>query len=191
MRPLRLSDKNGCFAAPTTGRGRDIVKILQEQRESNGVKGVLRTVLLAAIATLIPGLAMAEADPAHGLWLTENGKAIVEFAPCGNKVCGKMVWIANPNDDLGNPKLDLKNDEPGLRGRTLCGLQLLGDLSPEDPGAWNDGWIYSPRDGSTYSAKIEAISDSELEVRGYVGLSILGGSQIWTRVADNRGGCPK
>ena len=151
---------------------------------------MLRKFIPLALAAFIPGFAVAESDPTHGLWLTENGKAIVEFAPCGSKVCGKMVWIANPNDDQGNPKLDVKNDEPGLRGRTLCGLQLLGDLSREGAGAWDDGWIYSPRDGSTYSAKIEAISESKLEVRGYVGLSILGGSQIWTRVADDRGGCP-
>ena len=44
-------------------------------------------------------------------------------------------------------------------------------------------------DGATYSAEIRAVSASELEVRGYLGVPVLGKSQIWTRVGDDRGGC--
>ena len=58
-----------------------------------------------------------------------------------------------------------------------------------DKGSWQNGWLYNPRDGSTYSAEIHALSPSELEVRGYVGVSLLGKSQVWTRVGDDRGGC--
>ena len=145
---------------------------------------------LIAFLAVAPLHAHAEGDPAHGYWLTENGKAIVEFAPCGSKVCGRMVWVANPNDANGELKLDIKNESPEMRDRPICGLQLVGDLSREDPGAWSEGWIYSPKDGGTYSAKIEALSETQLEVRGYLGLSIFGQSQVWTRVENDRGGCP-
>ena len=145
---------------------------------------------IVALAAAWSGSAQADTDPAHGYWLTENGKAIIQFAPCGAKVCGRMVWVANPTDASGQPKLDVKNDAPEMRDRPLCGLQLLGDLSPDKTGSWDDGWIYSPKDGSTYSAKIETLSETELEVRGYLGISLLGGSQVWTRVDGDRGGCP-
>ena len=145
---------------------------------------------IVALTAAWSGVAQADTDPAHGYWLTENGKAIIQFAPCGAKVCGRMVWVANPTDASGQPKLDVKNDAPEMRDRPLCGLQLLGDLSPDKAGAWEDGWIYSPKDGSTYSAKIETLSETELEVRGYLGISLLGGSQVWTRVDGDRGGCP-
>ncbi|MEM6620879.1 MAG: DUF2147 domain-containing protein [Pseudomonadota bacterium] len=155
----------------------------------------LRNILTAAAAAAtlcaapLAVVAKTDQDPAFGYWLTENGKAIVEFAPCGSKTCGRMVWVANPRDDQGQPKLDVANLDEAKRGRPICGLDLVGGLDADGPGAWTDGWIYNPRDGSTYSANIQAISGDKLKVRGYLGLSLLGSSQTWTRVANDRGGC--
>lgn len=151
----------------------------------------MRRVLSGLTALMIgtsAGAAMAK-DPAEGLWLTANGKAIVQFQPCGAKVCGKMVWVANPVDESGATKLDLNNPDDDKRARPICGLALLGDLEQARTGVWEDGWIYNPRDGQTYSATIKALAADKLEVRGYLGLSILGKSQIWTRAATDRGGC--
>jgi uncharacterized protein (DUF2147 family) len=150
-----------------------------------------RVFLAAVVLSAIPLVAGAErpSDPAHGYWLTENRKAIVRIAPCGGDTCGRMVWVENAVDDSGRPKRDSKNTDVAKRQRTICGLELVGGLSRADEGAWQDGWLYNPRDGGTYSAEIRAVSQSELEVRGYRGVSVLGKSQIWTRVSDDRGGC--
>ena len=45
-------------------------------------------------------------DAAQGLWLTENGKAIVRVEPCGSKICGTTVWLANARDTTGKLKVD-------------------------------------------------------------------------------------
>lgn len=152
----------------------------------------MRAVLCVAAGLALPVAALAElpADPAHGLWLTENEKAIVEIAPCGDETCGRMVWVANPVDERGAPKRDAKNADDGNRDRSLCGLELVGGLHRAGEGAWGDGWLYNPRDGATYSAELRALSPERLEVRGYLGLPVLGQSQVWTRVGDDRGGCP-
>ncbi len=100
-----------------------------------------------------------------------------------------MVWVANAVDDTGQPKRDVKNTDTAKRERTICGLELVGGLSKANDGDWQDGWLYNPRDGATYSAEIRTVSQSELEVRGYLGVPVLGKSQIWTRVSDDRGGC--
>jgi len=137
---------------------------------------------LIAVLTL-PWVAISGGtDPAHGRWLTENRKAIVEFAPCGSATCGHMVWVRTPRDDAGNLKL-------GANGQPLCGLRLVGDLHAVRPGVWEGGWIYNPKKGTTYSVEIEALSPGELKVRGYLGLWILGQSQIWTRIEEDPGGC--
>ncbi len=149
----------------------------------------LSKIAFLAMAMVGATSAWADTDPVHGLWLTANGKAIIEFAPCGAKTCGRMVWVANPHDETGALKRDLKNEDAAKRDRTLCGLPLLGDLDQAKRGAWEGGWIYNPRDGSTYGAEIEAVSAEELKVRGYLGLSLLGSDQVWTRVPDKRGGC--
>ncbi len=147
------------------------------------------------VLCLVAGLALPSSmaagrnpDPVHGLWLTENRKAIVQIAPCGAESCGRMVWVANPVDETGRPKRDEKNADAAKRDRTICGLELVGGLHRN--GDWAEGWLYNPKDGSTYSAQLRALSPHQLEVRGYLGVALLGKSQVWTRVASDRGGCP-
>lgn len=137
----------------------------------------------AAVAVLSgPAVGPAQADPVHGFWLTENQRAIVEIRPCGATVCGRLAWMAEPNDADGKPKTDVADN-------TLCGLELIGSFMQSRPGSWSDGYIYNPRDGGRYSAWLEVKDRDRLEVHGYVGLSLFGKSQIWTRLADSRGGC--
>ncbi|MEM7742086.1 MAG: DUF2147 domain-containing protein [Pseudomonadota bacterium] len=148
--------------------------------------------LAIALVALTPGVLNAASqmqDPAFGYWLTANGKAIVHVAPCGGTTCGKMVWVANGYDQSGAQKLDLQNKDSAQRTRPICGLDLIGGLAKDAPGDWTDGWIYNPRDGSTYSVAVESISTDELKVRGYLGIKVLGSSQVWTRVSGDRGGC--
>ncbi|MFK7941771.1 MAG: DUF2147 domain-containing protein, partial [Paracoccaceae bacterium] len=134
-----------------------------------------------------PFTAQAGSDQTHGYWLTENGKAIVQFAECGGSTCGKMVWIAQSRDKSGKLKLDLKNTDNAKRARPLCGLTLVGGL--KEKGKVLDGWIYNPRDGDTYSVNVQPLSPQKLKVRGYVGVELFGSSQVWKRVASDRGGC--
>ena len=147
----------------------------------------LRNVITALALCALPFAAQAETSATHGYWLTENGKAIVQFAPCGGETCGKMVWISKPRDASGKLKLDVKNSDNAKRTRPLCGLTLVGGLKDSDAG--QNGWIYNPRDGSTYSVNVEALSAKQLKVRGYVGVKLFGSSQVWTRVPSDRGGC--
>ena len=131
---------------------------------------------IAAMIMAVPGFATAD-DGLIGYWLTENRKAIVKTRVCGAKICGDMVWIANPLDAAGKAKL-------GANGKPLCGTQLIGDIALGD-----DGWILDPRSGDKYSAAISVMSPDAIKVRGYLGIPLLGSSQVWTRVADDRGGC--
>lgn len=152
----------------------------------------MRMLLCMAAALALPVMASAElnSDPAHGLWLTENERAIIAMAPCGDETCGRMVWVAEPTDERGSLKRDLRNADQAKRDRPICGLDLVGGLSREGEGAWAAGWLYNPKDGATYSAEVRALSPERLEVRGYLGVPLLGGSQVWKRVHDDRGGCP-
>ena len=47
---------------------------------------------------------------------------------------------------------------------------------------WSGGRIYNPEDGKTYKCKLTLKDDNTLTVRGYVGLTIFGKTQYWTRV---------
>lgn len=153
-----------------------------------------------AIALSLLAGAFLVSHPAHaleGLWLTQNGKGIVAFRSCAesggaeNAVCGHMQWVAEPHDASGALKLDANNPDTELQSRPLCALHLIGDLVQSAGGRWENGWVYNPRNGKRYDVRIDVTSETELKMRGFLGIALFGKTQTWTRVADNRGGCPQ
>jgi uncharacterized protein (DUF2147 family) len=144
---------------------------------------------LALLAALYAGAVRASSDPVFGIWLIENQRSVIEIVPCGDSACGAIVWLKEPLGDDGQPKLDNLNSDDELRGRPLCGMEMISGFSSSDPGTWASGSIYSPKEGKAYSASMEVRDDGKLKLRGYVLLPLFGKTQIWTREAGNRGGC--
>ena len=144
---------------------------------------------VALLAALNAGGARASSDPVFGFWLIENQRSIIEIVPCGDSACGKIVWLKEPLGDDGQPKTDSLNSDDDLRGRALCGMEMINKFHSDDSGAWSGGSIYSPREGKTYSASMKLRDDSTLKLRGYVLLPLFGKTQVWTREAGDRGGC--
>ncbi|MBN2638696.1 MAG: DUF2147 domain-containing protein [Bacteroidales bacterium] len=126
-----------------------------------------------------------KANDIVGLWLTQDKDSHVEIYKEGDKYFGKIVWLKDPNDDkTGKPKLDDKNPDPALQSRPVLGLNLLKDFVFDDD-EWNDGKIYDPKSGKTYSCYMEfpdSDNKNRLKIRGYVGISLLGRTVYWTRV---------
>ena len=74
------------------------------------------------------------------------------------------------------------NPDDKLRGRRLLGVTVLKGLQYAGDNEWEDGTIYSPDNGKTYSARATLTDENTLEARGYLGISLLGRSQTWQRV---------
>ena len=117
---------------------------------------------------------------ANGVWLTESKKAHVEIYDCGDKLCGKIVWLKEPNDEQGNPKVDKENSDESKRILPLMGSNMISDMVRASSKLWKDGEIYNAEDGKTYSSKMEMIDDKTLEVSGCV--FIICKDQTWLRV---------
>ena len=77
-------------------------------------------------------------------------------------------------------KKDLKNDDIKLRGRNLKDLVLLNNLIYDD-GEYTGGNIYDPENGSTYKCYM-VLDGNRLNIRGYIGISLIGRTSVWTRV---------
>jgi uncharacterized protein (DUF2147 family) len=119
-------------------------------------------------------------DAVIGKWLNPSGEGQVQIYKKGDKFYGKLAWIKFPNDENGKPKTDKLNPDPALKSRPELGLELLKDFTYDD-GTYKNGTIYDPKSGKTYSCKM-TLSDNTLKIRGYVGISLLGRTEVWTRV---------
>lgn len=123
-----------------------------------------------------------------GVWNTEHNDAKVEIFKCGEKYCGKIVWLKDPNYPLnskegtpGTPKFDHNNPDPSLRSRPVTGLQFMRDFAYKGDNVWKDGRLYDPEKGKTYSGKMTLVSQNELDLRGFIGISLIGRTSKWTR----------
>jgi uncharacterized protein (DUF2147 family) len=136
--------------------------------------------LLIGIAAAMP--AWADAPSPVGRWLTEDKRAVIEVYACGSLFCGKVVWQSEPREKDGTIKVDRYNADPALRRHPLCDLQIMAGFTsvPGSPAEWQDGTIYNPESGSTYSATLRLKDAATLYLRGYIIIPLLGETQTWT-----------
>ena len=117
-----------------------------------------------------------------GTWITQSTNSRITIFKNGNYFYGKISWLRNENDETGKIKTDGKNPDSSLRNRHILGLLILKgfecDLKNNE---WINGEIYDPKNGKTYSCTLKLKDHTTLEVRGYIGISLIGRSEIWTR----------
>jgi uncharacterized protein (DUF2147 family) len=122
------------------------------------------------------------ADAIVGIWLTASGKAKVQIYKEGDKYNGKIVWLKNPTYEDGKVKVDKNNPEKSKQGFPLLGLNMLKGFVFDD-GEWEDGTIYDPENGKTYSCTMK-MRNGFLDLRGYIGISLIGRTQTWIKIPD-------
>ena len=66
-------------------------------------------------------------------------------------------------------------------GEPVEGMQILWDMEPEE-GQWVNGKILAPKTGREYHCIIKMKDEDTLEVRGHLGIPVLGKSQEWIRL---------
>ncbi len=107
-----------------------------------------------------------------GKWLTEAGDAQVEIYQSGDKLNGRIVWLAQ-----GPETKDKHNPDESLRSRKLMGVNILSGLS-KSKDRWEGGRIYNPKNGKSYKCAIW-LDGEQLKVRGYLGMFYE--TQTWKR----------
>lgn len=108
-----------------------------------------------------------KSDAILGTWFTEDKDSKVEIYKKGTKYHGRIVWLAEPNDEKGKPLVDKENSNVSLKTRPILNMDIIIGLVYDNDGEW-DGSIYNPRDGKTYTCKLW-IEGVTLKVRGYLG----------------------
>jgi uncharacterized protein (DUF2147 family) len=117
-----------------------------------------------------------------GKWKTiddETGKAksIVEIFEKSGKIYGKILEILE--DENRNRKCDLCTGTD--KDKPILGMTIIKGLT-KDEDEYNGGKITDPKNGKQYKCYITLEGKDKLKVRGYIGISLLGRTQYWSRV---------
>ena len=144
----------------------------------------IRHLLLAATLGTLSSFAMAQNTPI-GLWKTIDDdtkaeKSLVRIADSGGTLSGRIEKLFNPSKP--NPVCEKCSDD--RKDKPITGMTIVSGLRQADDGSkWEGGEILDPNNGKTYKVRMTPVDGgSKLEVRGFVGVSLIGRTQTWIRV---------
>lgn len=124
----------------------------------------LTTLFVAASAVAQP----RATTPVEGYWKNPIGSAIIQIAPCGDTLCGKVVWASARGQR-----------EVAKNTSNVVGTTVLTNLKYAR-GHWA-GSLYVPDDNVHVSAKLQLIGDGRMKLTGCGLMGLICRTQIWTR----------
>lgn len=160
-------------------------KIMKKNKLA-GLVMILSAIFLFAFTTDNRSIQQEEGDALVGVWSPSHGKAKVKVTKVGTKYFGKVVWLKEPLNEQGVKKTDVNNPDAKMHATPLLGYKILKDFEYVGKKTWENGTIYDPENGSLYSCTIKMTDKNTLDVRGYIGVSMIGRTDTWTRLEQNK-----
>lgn len=136
--------------------------------------------LLISLISAVTSFAQS-GDAVLGIWQSEHGSGRIQIFKEGENYNGKIVWLKEEADESGKVKTDINNPSESLKMQPIKGLEVLSDFEYND-GVWDGGTVYDPRSGKKYSCRLSVSGSGQLEIRAFKGISLIGKTQLWSRV---------
>jgi uncharacterized protein (DUF2147 family) len=126
-------------------------------------------------------LTSINAQSIKGVWKSvddEDGreKSHIEIYEEGGKFKGKVIKLLP-----GATATHCSSCKGNLKNKPITGMVILWDLV-KDGNEYSDGYILDPKSGKTYDCNVSFNGPDKLNVRGYIGFSLLGRTQTWYKV---------
>ena len=143
----------------------------------------MKSLFAAAVLGLFALGAQAQMSPV-GLWKTiddETGKpkSLVRIVEANGEFRGKIEKLFREAGEDPNPKCDKCEDT--RKDQPIVGMTIITGMK-KDGGEYNGGQILDPANGKVYKSKMSvAEGGRKLDVRGYIGVPMLGRTQTWVR----------
>jgi uncharacterized protein (DUF2147 family) len=118
----------------------------------------------------------SKANDILGYYMNPTGEGIVKIYEEKGKYFGKLVWMKEPD------KLDKNNPDKSRHTEKILGTVIFKDFVFSNDNLWKNGTAYDPKNGKTYDCKITRDEKGNLNVRGYVGVSMLGRTDYFVKV---------
>ncbi len=145
----------------------------------------MKSLIAAAVLSLVANLAMAQTSPA-GLWKTIDDetkaeKSLVRVSDTGGVFSAVIEKLLDPARQ--DAKCDKCSDD--RKDKPVMGMTIVRNVkhSSSDAELWDGGEILDPNNGKVYKVRLKPIDGGKkMEVRGYIGMPMLGRTQTWIRV---------
>jgi hypothetical protein len=140
------------------------------------------TVGLLALA--LPGVGAAQEVSPAGRWQTYDDKtgdleSIVVITEANGMLTGHIEKIYSPPAPSESPLCEVCSG--ALKNKPVVGMRIMWEMK-KNGGEYTGGRLFHPREGKTYRGKVRLVDGGrKLEVRGFIGFSLLGRTQTWVR----------
>ena len=148
---------------------------------------VVRLTLVISLL-LVTGAAMATNNTPVGTWRQIDGtgktRSIIEIAQTNGELTGTIKEVLNRS-----PKGIARDGTPPMctqcngafKNKPMIGMVNMWGIK-KDGDVWDGGKILNPADGKTYKVRLSLTDNGQkLDVRGYIGVPLMGQSQTWER----------
>jgi uncharacterized protein (DUF2147 family) len=139
--------------------------------------------LFVAVLFLTQAKPAAGSDVPSAVGLWQDADATFEIYDEHGTLSGRIISVNEKSGPQGMTKTDIHNPDPSNRARPIIGLVMMSGFVKKSDTHWENGTIYDPRNGSTYSCTLDLDGPDRIKVHGFIGISLLGRTEIWTRVA--------
>ena len=140
-------------------------------------------ILSACLIGLLAGNAYSQAtDPAIGVWRTIDDKtnqpaSLIKIEEANGLLQGTIIKTFPAPGETPLVYCNLCKDD--RKDKPLIGMKIMSDLKQDGAGTWSDGKILDPKNGETYKVKVATEDGKKMDVRGYIGIPLLGRTQVW------------
>lgn len=138
----------------------------------------MKTLFILLLSALT--LTLTAQDDLTGVWYNTEKSGKIRIYEEGGEYFGEIVWLEEPLNENGDPKVNENAPDAQDRDDPILGLTVLKGFTEKKEGVYTNGTIYDPENGKTYKCKMTLDGD-ELDVRGYVGIPAFGRTENWTR----------
>ena len=142
---------------------------------------LLPYLLLISVNWWLGEIAVRAADSASPIGFWKGGDGTFEMFETEGKLSARIVALSEPKTAEGKEKTDIYNPDPSKRSYPIIGLVFISGFMKTSDTRWENGTVYDPKSGRTYSCIMDLQGPDKIKLRGFLGIALMGRNYFWVR----------